>query len=68
MCLQRVQKSTLFQFDDSNIKSIFNHIPYIINGCKKKKKLKKLEMLKIMLKINSIFYAEKQMQDIMIEF
>ena len=31
MYLQRVQKSTLFQFDESNMKSIFNPICYLIN-------------------------------------
>ena len=30
--LQRVQKSTLFQFDESNIKSLPNYICYRING------------------------------------
>ena len=36
MFLQRVQKSILFELDESDIKSIFNRICYLINGCKSK--------------------------------
>ena len=40
----------------------------LINGCKKRKSLKNLDILKIMINLKSIFYVVKEMSDSMIEF
>ena len=40
----------------------------LLNGCKSKRKLRKNDMLKIMTNLESTFYVDKQIQDIMIEF
>ena len=32
----------------------------IFNGCKSKKKLKRLDMLKILISLKSIFYVEEE--------
>ena len=54
---------------DNCIIQSLNHICYHLNGCKSKKKtLKRLDMLERKMNLEKLFYEEKELQDIMIEF